>query len=284
MASNKYFNLYKQKQEQLLMQDLVEEAIKIHAIDVVYIPRNIEMVDSVLREDALSNFNDYYHIEAYIKDYDGFRGNGSILSKFGLEIQNEITFSISRKSFSKVFGLELTRPREGDLIFLPMSTAVGLFEIKFVNDESNFFNLGEFYAFDLRCQQYVFQDENVITGISDVDEKVVTGSEVFALSIVNPTALFLMNEMVYQGDTALSATARGRVVESISNTELKIKDLYGTFTPSAGILKGSISNSQATLSATIDTFDIREDYSSTNKTFNEIEFIDFTENNPFSEE
>lgn len=284
MASNKYFNLYKQKNEQLLVQDLVEEAIKIHAIDVIYIPRNLEVVDRILREDKLANFNDYYHIEVYVKDYDGFGGDGSILSKFGLEIRNQITFTMSRRSFSRVFGLEMTRPREGDLIYFPMSTAVGLFEIKFVNEASTFYNLGEFYTFDLRCEHYVSQDESVVTGISDVDDKIAVGSVVYSLKIQNPTGQFTENEIIYQGDSVLGATARARFVEYTSTTELKVKDFYGTFSSSNGVIKGAISNSQATLTEQIDTSDIKEDYSSTNKAFKEAEIIDFTENNPFSEE
>jgi hypothetical protein len=284
VPSNKYFNLYRQKKEQNLLQDLVEEAIKIHAIDVIYIPRNLEHVDPILREDPLANFNDYHHIEVYIRDYDGFQGDGNVLSKFGLEIRNQITFSISRKSFSKIFGAEMVRPREGDLIYLPLSTAVGLYEIMFVNEASTFYNLGEFYTFDLRCEQYAFQDENISTGIKDLDENVADGSEVLVLKLQSSTGTFTENELIYQGDTALSATSRARFIEYASPTEMKIKDVYGTFLSTSGVIKGSISNVQATLAASIDTSDIRDDYSSQNKTFNELEFIDFTESNPFSEE
>lgn len=284
MPSNKYFNLYRQKKEQNLLQDLVEESIKIHAIDVIYIPRNIEKVDPILREDPLANFNDYHHIEVYIRDYDGFQGDGNVLSKFGLEIRNQITFSVSRRSFSKIFGSELNRPREGDLIYLPLSTAVGLYEIMFVNEASTFYNLGEFYTFDLRCEQYAFQNENISTGISDLDENIADGSEVFVLNIQNPTGTFKENEIIYQGDSVLSASARGRFIEYASTNQLKIKEFYGSFSPTNGLIKGSISNFQATLTENINTSDIKDDYSSQNKTFNEIEFIDFTESNPFSEE
>lgn len=284
MPSNKYFNLYRQRTEQDLLQDLVEETIKIHAIDVIYLPRKLQMVDPILREDPLANFNDYHHIEAYIKDYEGFQGDGNVLSKFGLEIKNQITFSISRRSFSKIFGAELNRPREGDLIYLPMSTAVALYEIMFVNETSTFYNLGEFYTFDLRCEQYSFQDENISTGIKDLDENISNGSEVLTLNIQSQTAQFTENELIYQGDSVLSATSRARFIEYESATVMRIKDLYGTFSPSSGAVKGSISNSQATLAQTIDTSDIKEDYATQNKAFNDIDFIDFTESNPFSEE
>lgn len=284
MPSNKYFNLYRQRTEQDLLQDLVEETIKIHSIDVIYLPRKLEMVDRILREDPLANFNDYHHIEAYIKDYEGFQGDGNVLSKFGLEIKNQITFSISRRSFTKVFGSELNRPREGDLIYLPMSTAVALYEIMFVNETSTFYNLGEFYTFDLRCEQYAFQDENISTGIKDLDENISNGSEVLVLNIQSQTAQFTENELIYQGDSVLSATSRARFIEYESANVMRIKDLYGTFSPSSGAVKGSISNAQATLAQTVDTSDMKEDYSSQNKAFNDIDFIDFTESNPFSEE
>jgi hypothetical protein len=90
--------------------------------------------------------------------------------------------------------------------------------------------------------------------------------------------------MLYQGDSVLGALARGRFIEYASTTQLKIKDFYGDFSSSNGAIKGSISNAQATLTQNIDTADIKDDYSSQNKTFNEVEFIDFTESNPFSEE
>jgi len=284
VPSNKYFNLYRQKKEQSLLLDLVEEAIKIHAIDAIYIPRNLEMVDPILREDPLANFNDYHHVEVYVKDYDGFQGDGNILSKFGLEIRNQVTFSISRGSFTKIFGSEMVRPREGDLIYLPLSTAVGLYQIMFVNETSTFYNLGEFYTFDLRCEQYAFQDENISTGISDLDENIADGSEVFVLNIQNSTGTFLENEIIYQGDSVLSATSRARFIEYASESQMRIKDLYGTFSTTGGAIIGSLSNIQATLIENINPLDIKNDYSSQNKTFNESEFIDFTESNPFSEE
>ena len=161
---------------------------------------------------------------------------------------------------------------------------MGLYEIMFVNEASTFYNLGEFYTFDLRCEQYAFQDENISTGIKDLDENIADGSEIFVLKIQNPTGTFTENELIFQGDSVLSATSRARFVEYLSTTEMKIKDVYGSFVSSGGVIKGSISNSQATLTENIDTADMKDDYASQNKVFNDVEFIDFTESNPFSEE
>lgn len=284
MASNKYFNLYNQKQEQNLIQDLIEESIKIHAIDALYIPRDIQNLDPIFKEDPVSSFSDYHHIEVYIKSYDGFSGDGSILSKFGLEIKDQITFTVSRSSYAKILGTELSRPREGDLIYLQMSTATALYEIKFVNEHSTFFNLGEFYTYDLQCEKYTFQDENISTGIDNVDNNIATGSEVYVLDIENPTGDFTEGEFIYQGDTLLSATSRAKFIEYVTSTQIKIKDLYSEFEVSKGLIKGAISNSQATLSSNIDTSDIRDDFASSNDDFNDFVIIDFTESNPFSEE
>jgi len=284
MSSNRYFNLYNQKQEQNLLQDLIEESIKIHAIDAVYIPRNLENFDPIYREDPLASFNDYHHIEVYIKTYDGFSGDGSILSKFGLEIKNQITFTVSRSSYSKTLGTELSRPREGDLIYLPMSTATALYEIKFVNEHSEFYNLGEFYTYDLQCEQYSFQDENISTGIEDLDDNIATSSEIYVLEISNATGDFTEGEFIYQGDSLLSATARAKFVEYKSSTEIKIKDLYSEFDASKGLIQGAISNTQASLASALDTSNIQNDFSSSNDDFDNFVIIDFSESNPFSEE
>lgn len=281
MASNKYFNLYNQKQEQKLVQDLVEEAIKIHAIDAIYIPREIENIDPIFREDPLSYFNDYHHIELYIKNADGFEGDGDIFRKFGIEIKNQITFTLSRSSFAKTMGKELSRPREGDLIYIPMSTADDLYEIRFVKEDSVFYNLGEFYTFEIQCEVFTSQDENISTGIEEVDEIGDEMSELFLLSIENSTGEFTNNEIIYQGDSAISATARANFVEYISDTEIKVKNLYQSFLPENGVVKGNTSGVEAILTQAIDTTDIQDDFSAQNKSF---VVIDFSESNPFSED
>ncbi|CAB4141166.1 neck protein [uncultured Caudovirales phage] len=281
MASNKYFNLYNQRQEQSLLQDLVEESIKIHAIDAVYIPRTNDKIDPLFREDPLAQFDDYHHIEVYIKNVDGFEGDGNIFRKFGLDIRNQITFSMSRASFAKTFGKEMSRPKEGDLIYLPMSLATALFEIRFVAEESVFYNLGEFYVFDLQCEQFAFQDENVSTGIKDLDDSVATGSQNLLLNLSTNIGTFSEGEYIYQGESLFSAKARAKFVEYISTTEIKIKDLYGEFTTSNGVITGASSSAQATLASNVDLFDIQEDFGAKNKNF---VVLDFTESNPFSED
>lgn len=281
MASNKYFNLYHQKQEQKLVNDLVEEAIKIHAIDAIYIPRTVEKIDPLFREDPLAHFNDYHQIEVYVKNVDGFEGDGDIFKKFGLEIKNQITLTISRSSFAKIFGRELSRPREGDLIYLPLSIADALYEIRFVKEDSVFYNLGEFYTFDLQCEQFAFQDEEVATGIDVIDEIASEGSQTFILDIVGATGTFQADEIIYQGPSLLGSTARATVVDYVSDTQVKVKNLFQEFIVTEGPIVGNTSRVEAIVKAPIDTGNIQDDFGAKNRDFI---VIDFTESNPFSEE
>ena len=280
MTNNKYFNLYNQKQEQKLVQELVEEAIKIHSINAIYVPRETQKIDPLFREDVLSRFTDHHHIEVYIKNVDGFDGDATIFKKFGLEIKNQITVLISRSRFSKVFGKEMSRPKEGDLIYIPLSIASALFEIRFVKEDSVFYNLGEFYVFELQCEQYAFQDEQVDTGIDEIDEIADEGSQSFILKIGAGTGEFIEDEIVYQGESLLSATARATFVEKLSDEEIRIKDMFSIFDANVGgPIKGNDSNAQYTLVQNQDAVNITDDFGAKNKDF----VIEFSERNPFSD-
>lgn len=280
MATNKYFNLYHQKNEQNLIQQLVEESVKIHGIDAVYIPRNQQKFDGVFREDVLSNFDDYHFIEVYIKNIDSFQGDQDIFKKFGLEIKNQITFSISRSSFNKLLGKEFIRPREGDLIYLPMSTASGLYEIRFVQEDSVFFNLGEFYIYDLQCELYAPSNEDIKTGIDEVDGLGTKGEQLILLTLDSGSGEFEIGEIVYQGESILGADAKGTVV-SFENNQLIVKDVFGDFDAQYGTIKGK--NAVYAISTQVEE-QITEDFNSQDKVYNENSVIDFTEHNPFSEE
>lgn len=281
MATNKYFNLFHQKQEQSLVQSLIEEAIKIHGIEAVYIPRQNVAIDPLFREDVRAHFNDYHHIEMYIKNVDGFEGDGDIFRKFGLELKNQITLTVSRSRFAKVVGKELPRPREGDLIYIPLSIADALYEIRFVKEDSVFYNLGEFYTFDLQCEQFAFEDEEVNTGIEDIDDIASEGSQTFLLNLDSGMGDFIKDEVIYQGNSEVGAIAKANFVSRMSDTQIKIKNLYGSFTLDQGAIKGARSGAEYGLSKELDTTNIQDDFGAKNKDFI---FIDFTENNPFSEE
>jgi hypothetical protein len=285
--SNKYFNLYQQKQEQSLVNDLVEEAIKIHSIDAIYIPRDTtDKIDPLFRESILANYNDYHHIELYVKNIDSFDGDGDVFRKFGLEIKNQITLTISRKSFAKVFGKEQSRPKEGDLIYIPLSIADALYEIRFVREDSIFFQLGEFYSYDLQCEQAAFEDENINTGIEIIDEIGDEASQQILLTLTTPiTASPKNGEVIYQGENLEDAVAKGTVILVDKNAKtITIKDMYGQFSSTHGELKGTTSTFTGTLvtdDPVLGPIQIGEDFGAQNRDF---VVIDFTENNPFSED
>lgn len=285
--SNKHFNLYQQKQEQSLVNDLVEEAIKIHSIDAIYIPRQSSgKIDPLFREDILAHYDDYHHIELYVKNIDSFDGDGDVFRKFGLEIKNQITLTISRKSFAKVFGKEQSRPKEGDLIYIPLSIADALYEIRFVREDSIFFQLGEFYSYDLQCEQAAFEDENINTGINIIDEIGDEASQQIILQLSSSiTTEPEDGELIYQGTTQATATAKGTVifVDKAAKT-ITIKDMYGQFSSTNGSLKGTTSAFTGTLvtdDPVLGPTQISDDFGAQNREF---VVIDFTENNPFSED
>jgi hypothetical protein len=289
-SNKKHLNLYNQKNEQKLVQELVEEAIKIHSINAVYIPRETQKIDPLFREDVLSKFTDHHNVEIYIKNVDGFDGDSTIFQKFGLEIKNQITVLISRSSFGKIFGKEMSRPKEGDLLYIPLSIASALFEIRFVKEDSVFYNLGDFYVFELQCEQYAFQDEQIDTALDEIDEIADEGSQSFILKLQNNTAdQFIEGEILFQGESELSANSKAVFVEKISNNEIKIKDMLGEFLPNITV-KTTISNTLHTLALepklNINDSDkisinIADDFGAKNKEF---VVIDFSENNPFSDE
>ena len=287
--SSKYFNLYHQKQEQSLVNDLVEETIKIHSIDAIYIPRQPGKIDPLYREDVLANYTDYHHVELYIKNIDSFDGDGDVFRKFGLEIKNQITLTISRRSFARVFGKEQSRPKEGDLIYIPLSIADALYEIRFVKEDTTFFQLGEFYSFDLQCEQAAFEDENIKTGIPEIDSIGDETSQQIILNmaeitIIDSTNTPVYGEIIYQGTSLSAAVAKGTVVSiNPEGGTIIIKDMYGTFSSANGAIRGTTSAFAGLLieDDPMGSVQIVDDFGAQNKQF---VVIDFTENNPFSDD
>lgn len=170
MATNFYFNNFSSSQEQLLIEDLITESIKIYGHDVYYIPRKIRSVDNIFNEDSSSYYDMSYFVEMYIKNVDGFEGDGDFLSKFNLEIRDRVTFTLSRRTFNNEIGSQeaIIRPKEGDLIFFPLNRKI--FQIKFVEHESIFYQLGALQTYDLICELFEYSGERLDTGIPDIDD------------------------------------------------------------------------------------------------------------------
>lgn len=170
MATSFYFNNFNSSQEQLLIESLIIESIKIYGHDVYYIPKRNVAKDNIYGEDVLTEYNDNYFVEMYIKNVDGFGGEGDFLSKFNIEIRDQITFTIARRTFQSEVGAfeSLQRPAEGDLIFLPLN--MKLFQVKFVEHEPVFYQMGALQMYDLRCELFEYSNEVLNTGIEYIDD------------------------------------------------------------------------------------------------------------------
>jgi hypothetical protein len=155
--------------EQNLIEDLVIESIRIYGHDVWYLPRTLGAKDELLNEDDLPIFNKAYMVEMYIKNVDGFEGEGDFLSKFGLQIRDSITFTVSIRKFSEEIGFytEKVRPNEGDLIYFPLNNK--MFEIMHTEHESIFYQMGSLQTYDLRCELFEYSQQRFTTGITEID-------------------------------------------------------------------------------------------------------------------
>jgi hypothetical protein len=178
MALNPFF-LQGSPGEQRLVQELINEQLKIYGVEVLYIPRKFVRQETIIREVTASRFDDNFALEAYVSNYDGYAGSGDILTKFGMSLKDELTIIISRERFEDFIAPFLdsmdndeiilsTRPREGDIIYFPLGKR--LFEVKFVEHEQPFYQLGKTYVYELRCELFEYEDE--IGGFSDVNSVV----------------------------------------------------------------------------------------------------------------
>ena len=168
---NLYFS-HGTRSERFLYEDLMIEQLKVFGQEVTYLPRTIVARDSILGEDALSKFEEAYSIEMYVENVSGFEGEGDVISKFGLEVRDDVTLVVSKRRFDllvdqKSNTLAQDRPREGDVIYMPIFKK--LFEIQFVEDEDPYYQIADIPLFKLKCTTFEYSHEILDTGISDVD-------------------------------------------------------------------------------------------------------------------
>lgn len=171
MPTNVYFD-QRVVSEQNLVEDLIIEALRIYGQEVFYIPRSVIRQDEILNEDY-SKYESAYMIEMYLADVSGFQGEGHLLSKFGLEIRDQVTFVVSRSRFSNLVSIDSNaireeRPREGDLIYLPLTNA--MFEVQFVEHEQPFYQLQNLPTYQLQCELFEYNSEMFETGIREIDQ------------------------------------------------------------------------------------------------------------------
>ena len=190
MALNPYFQ-QGAVSEQNLVQDLINEQLKIYGIEVYYLPRQYVTKNTVIKEVIESKFTDAYPIEEYVDTYEGYEGVGTLLSKFGIQELDDLNLIISQERYSSYItplienipNIELaTRPKEGDKIYFPLGDR--LFEIKYVEHEKPFYQLQKNYVYELRCELFRYEDEVVDVGIDDIDETVVDKGYIQTLTLV----------------------------------------------------------------------------------------------------
>lgn len=169
-GTNFYFRNYDSSREQQLLEDLIVESIKQYGEDMFYIPRVLVDKDEIFGEDTQSKYEHAIPLELYIKSVDGFEGDGVFLSKFGLEIRDQVTFTVALRTFNIDVGLVTgtQRPNEGDLIYFPLNQK--LFEIRYVNYKPFFYQLGALQTYDLVCELFEYNNQEFNTGIAEIDE------------------------------------------------------------------------------------------------------------------
>ena len=290
MSTNLYFNNFPKNitSEQLLVEDLVIESLKIHGMDVYYMPRTSrDTVDYIFGEDTLKQYVAAYPLEMYLENVTGMEGEGDFISKFGLEIRDEVQLLVSRRRFAST--VPQIRPNEGDLIYVPL--VQNFFEITFVeheNDQAMFYTLGRgrggnVYVYGLKLKQHVFSNEIIETGITEIDEQIRDAYPRTKITINAGSGTYIDDEFVYVGANLSVATAQALVHDFVPNTYLEVYRTIGTF--GSGTLKGNTSNAQWTIS-TVDTMTVM------NTAFEDIQdnarieaesdgIIDWTETNPF---
>ena len=302
MSTNFYFNNFPKDhitQEQLLVEDLVIEAMQIYGMDVFYLPRTSrDSVDTIYGEDTLKQYINAYPIEMYLENVTGMDGEQDFMSKFGLEIRDEISLLVSRRRFKYSTGASnLIRPREGDLVYIPLMQ--NFFEITFVeheNDQAMYYTLGRgrggnVYLYALKLKQFIFSDEIVDTGVTEVDEQVFDLYRRTHIPYAESgnNIRYRLTEIVYQGPDLANATAQGIVhsINTTGNNYLELVRVQGNFA-NGTIIIGETSNARYQMIGTIDDmtpFDTQtEDLIDNNAIeFESDDIIDFTEVNPFGE-
>ena len=204
MALNPFF-LQGSPGEQRLIQDLINEQLQIYGVEVTYIPRKFVNRSTIIEEVQSSKFDDNFLLEAYVNTYEGYSGAGDIMTKFGVSLRDEVTLTISKERFEDFISPFLnidayeiaTRPREGDLIFFPLGQR--LFEVKFVEHEQPFYQLGKNYVYQLQCELFEYEDEIIDTGVDEIDTEVEEDGFITTLNLVGSGATASASAVIRTG-------------------------------------------------------------------------------------
>ena len=251
MPTNVYFDTGTTS-EQRLYEDLIIEQLKIYGQDVYYLPRKIANKDTIFGEDPASSFDDSYIIEMYVDNVDGYMGEQEIIKKFGLELRDDIVFTLSKLRWETLIknnsDLTADRPQEGDLVYFHTTNA--FFEIQYVEHEQPFYQQSALPVYKLSCTRFEYSSERLDTGISTIDSvetSLSTDTMQFQFSLENETGSFVLESSV-------------GAIDYLINEDFTMAD-----------------------QATNDQGQIFETQAGTNTSSTADDILDFSERNPFGE-
>jgi hypothetical protein len=290
MATSVYFNNYNSRNEQGLFEDIIVESIKIMGFDAYYLPNvNDEARDLLYGEDPLKKFTSAFPLEMFLSSALEYTGEKEFFSKFGLEIRNNVSVVLSKRTFSqRVPQNRFNRPREGDLIYVPFLYGTGeIYEIKFVDATKDFFTLGRKipYFYEMQLEKFKYSNEVIGTGVPDIDSVSIEDSYTIDLLMADRSANYLTKEIVYQGSDYANANVVAVVSSWDSNNKiLHVTNINGDFVANANVI-GNTSNSSIRLTSfdPLDVSLIREVYDNRIIQDEADQIIDFSEQNPFGE-
>lgn len=288
MATNPYFK-YGVRSEQNMYEDITIEALQMYGQDVYYLPREIVNKDTVFLDDVPSRFSSSYKVEMYIENTEGFGGEGDLFTKFGVELRDQATFIVARKRWQQLIGSRLTeknfRPREGDLIYLPLSQSI--FQIERVETETPFYQLEQLPTFRMTCELFEYSDEDFDTDIASIDKIEYEGAFQYKLTLDSAGGGFTIGETVSQSGGAYDM--KGEVTFwSDSGNELRLAHVGATdgkfheFTTSALVI-GQTSSGAATPTLVEQLQEIQKEAQNAIFDSFESDFLDFSESNPFGD-
>jgi hypothetical protein len=249
-----------------------------------YLPREVVEEDTILNEDVQSRFGDAYSVDMYIENTEGFEGEGDLMSKFGVSVRDTATFVISLRSWERFISLDSNlatslRPNEGDLIHFPMSGS--MFEIKFVEHENPFYQVGKLFVFKLQCELFEYSGEDFDTNVTDID--LIEDEQAYYIDLTMATGgsgNYVNNENI-----TLSSVVVGEVISWNPTTRnLRIRDNTKTLVV-GDVLVGADGSASHTVSSIVDVMTMGNDGAADNLDFETKAdgYLDFSETNPFGE-
>ena len=304
MATSSYFR-HNVRSEQNLYEDLIVESLKFYGQDIYYLPREVVHKDMIFNDEVLSRFQYAYRIEVYVENVEGFDGDGDLFSKFGVEIRDAATLVMSRRRWNNEIrqyqescdGEEkYYRPREGDLIHLPMSGST--FQIMKVEDENPFYQIGQLPIFRMRCELFEYTNEDFDTLVPEIDDVEDFASYQWQLTVDSASTGFIIGETISQAFD--NHTVTGEVVHwqdsdsGLIGNVLRLTHVgnnsgeYQAFTTTQQVVGGT-SGAVATPTLIEELQKLQPNSpggfteNTTDFDVSALEFVDFTESNPFGD-